>query len=30
VHALTHILRYFGLYFGGGHSISTDKATLLL
>ena len=30
VHALTHILRYFGLYFGGGHSISARPRALEL
>ena len=29
-HALTHILRYFGIYFGGGHSISTRPRALEL
>ncbi len=30
VHALTHILRYFGLYFGGGHPIPTRPRTFEL
>jgi hypothetical protein len=30
VHASTHILRYFGLYFGGGHAIPTRPGALEL
>jgi hypothetical protein len=30
MHALAHVLRYFGLYFGGGHSILTRPRTLEL
>jgi len=30
MHALTHILRYFGIYFGGGHAIPTRPRALEL
>jgi hypothetical protein len=30
VHALTHVLRFFGFYFGGGHSIPTRPRALEL
>jgi hypothetical protein len=29
-HAFAHILRYFGLYFGGGHPLPTRPRTLEL